>query len=529
MKTLNVAIQSRADLPRTYEALESFSWELFLSYKQLEEKYRKLSKQQYGRSSEKLSTTDGEQMRLEELLAGVEPAPEEAVSETVVTVPAHSRRTKHPGRNAIPDDVEKQEVIHDIDPGQKICEHCNKPKAVLFTKEHTTVERIPATYEVVVHRYPVYGCPQCKDTPVKAEPQVLPIAKGIAGVGLLCFVILSKYLYHLPLYRIQRQIYHESRIWFSRQTMAGWVRQIAGLLRRLYDELLIEYQQSRIKHADDTSLPVQRNEGSGTVHQGFLWAGLGVGEEPVGIFRYHPHRSGEGAKQLLKDSSRGSYLMIDDCASFNKPVKEYDLRAQLCMAHARRQFIEAVECGYQASFGRRVIRIIGHLYRLERFADAKDFTLEQRTELRRTVSMRILGQLKYRLENPGFVKIPNSAMAKAIEYLLSKWDRVIRYCESGDLPIDNNALERLIRTVVIGRNNWIKAGAESGAQWMGIIYSIIATCTLNKVNVHEYLPDVLMRLAIRAADQRVKDLLPAAWKKSKASQGETTDMKYSKN
>jgi len=137
------------------------------------------------------------------------------------------------------------------------------------------------------------------------------------------------------------------------------------------------------------------------------------------------------------------------------------------MAHIRRKFVEAHHAGRHKDFLNRVIIKIGQLYRLESFATRRDFTIEQRTELRQTLSRRVLDKIKSMLQEPGFVVLPQSLSGGAIRYFLRNWDEATRYCEWGALPIDNTPDERINRPFTIGRNNWMQAGSVNGARWMG--------------------------------------------------------------
>jgi transposase len=160
-----------------------------------------------------------------------------------------------------------------------------------------------------------------------------------------------------------------------------------------------------------------------------------------------------------------------------------------------------------------VIIKIGQLYRLERYATKKQFTIEQRTDLRQKLSRSVLDDVKKLLIDPGFLLLPQSLAGTAINYFLKNWDEAARFLVWGALPIDNTTDERINRPFTIGRNNWMQAGSENGARWMAILYSIITTCKLNNINPEEYLKEVLMLLAIRHASADVTDLLPVNWYK----------------
>lgn len=508
-------ITSRKELPVDLGQLQVFTWELILRFQKLTEQHNKLLRDMYGRKSEKIDKArlDAEQLELEGLLETIMQAKEMMEmhrQESVVIVPAHTRR-KHPGRNAIPEELIVEKII-DVPEEEKKCSCCGGKMTEIDRKSHVVIERIPATYTGTRFVRPVYACPHCKDKPAVAEPPAAtPISKGIAGPQLLCFVILSKYLYHLPLYRIQRQIFHESAIWFTRSTLMSWVKGVSGILERIYKALLREYQNSRVKHADETPFSVKIND---TYTKGFMWVGLS-GDWRTAVFRYDHHRSGAAAHRLLHGSRAGDYLMIDDCPSYNMPIKNLKLLDMRCMVHIRRNFIEARDAGYHVEYNTKILIKIGQLYRIERVATRQKCTPHQRGELRSRLSAVVMTQIKALLENPGFTILPGSRTGGAIRYFLNNWEESSRFLQSGDLPIDNSVVERIIRSFAIGRNNWIASGSENGAQWTAILYSIITTCKLNGIDMEEYLCDVLMRLPCRDTGVDISDLTPIGWYKAR--------------
>jgi transposase len=205
------------------------------------------------------------------------------------------------------------------------------------------IERKPAEY--ILHEYVRIkrACPVLKDTVKVAEPPlVTPISRGLAGLSLLLFVLESKYRYHLPLYRVQRQIYHESQIWFTRSTMVGWIAEVCVLLRRIYLEMIAEVKRSGCIYSDDSRvLRVTRETGS---HTSFMWLYLGC-EGRNTIFDYRDTRGSAAPREFLKGVLPGTYLMIDENASYNDAIKRYKLIELRCRMHIRREFVESAEVG----------------------------------------------------------------------------------------------------------------------------------------------------------------------------------------
>ena len=478
----------------------------------MSERLTLFQKELYGRKSEKVSELPAEQMALDALLAQVQTIENTEAVEALVVVKPHQRRKKHPGRNAIPEDITRKRIVYDIPEAEKTCACCGRPKVVIGETVRKEVERIPATYVVNEHVRPKYACKHCKDGVTVAEPPVSPIPRGLAGLQLLIFVILSKYQYHLPLYRIQRQIFHESRIWFTRSTMVGWIQELCVLLKRVYDAMVDEVKAGRYIHADESLLTLVGGEQKSKTTYQWVYRG-----PRTVVFDYRNTRGGDGPMKFLAGVPSGTFLIIDGYSGYIAAVDKYDLLMMICMTHLRRQFIEAAEVGSQKDFALRIIRFIGQLYRIERYATAKNLDAAGRFALRQNLCPPIMDKIKAALVDPPFVKLPQSRIGKAINYALARWDEAQRYLQAGDLPIDNNPAEQVIRDLAIGRNNWMFIASEAGGKCMAILYSIIATCKVNSIDLNEYLADVLMRLPMRTSSQSVADLTPVEWLKAKNS------------
>lgn len=505
-------IRSEADIPTDPAVLRSLLWDLLSDYRRLNDSYQLLRKDMFGRRSEKTEHDPNQQTVLAELLGQLPPpAP---VEQTVVTVKPHERRRKHPGRNAIPEDLPRERHVVEPPQAELTCGCCGRAKSKIAEVKREIIERRPATY--IVHEYvrPKYACAHCKDGVTVAEPPlVTPIAKGLAGLELLLFVVFGKYLYHLPLYRIQRQIFHESRIWFTRSTMVGWIAELCVLLDRVYQCMAAEVKAGSYMHADESLL--RESLRSGGSNTSYMWVYVGA-EQRVAVFDYRRSRESDGPRQFLHGVARGTHLMIDGAPVYNVAIDKYKLVPMLCMAHLRREFVEAAECGDQREYAQRIVRLIGRLYLMERIATARQMTPAARGELRRTHSAPLMKKIKAEILNPPFAVLPKSRIGKAINYALGHWERAMRYLERGELPIDNNIDERVIRALAIGRKNWMFVASEAGGKRMAMLYSILATCALNGINADEYLRDVLMRLCVRPKDSSVADLTPVEWLKARS-------------
>jgi len=505
-------IRRREDIPTDTATLASLFWTLLQDYQRLSQQNQLLRKHVFGRKSEKVEYDPAQQTMLDGLMAQLPPVAPVEPAEDVVVVKAHQRRRNHPGRNVIPEDLPREEHVIEPPEEEKTCT-CGRRKVALDAAERKVIERVPARYVLHVYRRPKYVCPHCRNGVTVAEPPLVsPIAKGLAGMSLLLFVLVSKYRYHLPLYRIQRQIYHESRIWFTRSTMVGWIARVCVPLKRLYQAMCAEVKGGGYLHGDESL--VRLCPGGGGSHTSYMWVYVGA-EGRVVVFDYRESRGGDAPRQFLNGCAAGTYLMIDGYSAYDAAIDKYGLRAMLCMVHLRREFVEAAEVGDQRQYALRVVRIIRQLYRIERFATQRAMNPEQRLALRTQYSAAVMAKLHDALEEPGFTVLPQSRIGGAIAYALKYWPRLMRFLERGDLPIDNSIDERAIRRLAVGRKNWLFVASEAGGKSMAMLYSIVATCELLGINIEQYLPDVLMRLAARPEEHSVADLTPLEWLKAR--------------
>lgn len=500
-------IKSINDLPRDIAILHPMLWALIQENRLLEDHLKLLKKDIFGKKSEKQVDPDDTQLVLEGLLEQITQT-QPSKEETFVEVKAATRRKKHPGRNAIPENITTIEHVIDLLPEEKTCTTCSKDLTLFRKETRTVIERVPATYEKHVYITNTYVCTKCKDTVFSPDaPLVNPFPRLLAGPKLLLFVILSKYQYHLPLYRIQRQIFHESAIWFTRATMAGWIEKVCVPLERIYQEMIDSLKMSSCIHADESL--VKRSD-----HTSYMWVYVN-GMQTIAIYDYKETRASTAPMKFLEGVAPETRLMIDGYAAYNKPVKAYSLIAMACMMHIRREFVEAAEVGSEKEYALRIVRLIGQLYRIERFATVKNLSDENRYEIREKFSSAIMDKIYKALTSTPFVLLPQNRITKAINYARNQWPRAKEFLERGNLPIDNGVCERVIRDLAIGRKNWLFVQSEDGGKRMAILYSIIATCKLNKINPEEYLGDVLMRIAMRPDTLPVTDLQPIEWYKAR--------------
>jgi hypothetical protein len=317
---------------------------------------------------------------------------------------------------------------------------------------------------------------------------VHPIEKGMATAGLLAQVLVAKYKDHLPLYR-QSCIFARHGAEIAESTLCDWVKSGAELLAPVVGAMKVSVLASHVVQSDDTGITVLDKAAAHGSRRGFLWAYLGDRLEVV--FDFTPGRGREGPRNFLGEY-RG-LLQVDAYAGYDAVLRQNCLLDAGCWSHARRRFVDALDTDQINAAA--AIAMIRRLYRVEHEARVHNLDGESRRELRQRISKGVLEEFHAWLVALRPHVLPKSPLGDAIGYALRQWEQLTRYLDDGRLEIDNNRVERQMRTVAVGRKNWMFAGSPEGAQRAATIYSLICTCGLLGIEPWAYLKDVLQRLA----------------------------------
>ncbi len=462
----------------------------------------KLHRMQFGRKSEKLTRQIEQlELRLEELeskRSEQEPSASEPASVTASSTPI----TK-PTRRALPDHLPRQTRKHE--PKETACSHCQGELRKLGEDVSEMLEYVPASFVVIRHVRTKLSCTKC-DCIVQAEAPSRPIARGMAGPGLLAHVLVSKYCDHLPLYR-QSEMYARQDVDLERSTLADWVGGSSQLLSPLVDALRRYVTAASKLHADDTPVPVLA-PGNGKTKTGRLWTYVrddrpaGDTANPAVWFAYSPDRKGEHPERHLREF-RGT-LQADAYAGFNQLYENGRIQQAACWAHVRRKFYD-LEQAHASPVAREALQRIGALYGIEETIRGKP--PDERRAVRQAQSKPLLDSLSQWFEATLPKLSRKSETTAAIRYALSRWDALTRYIEDGHIEIDNNAAERSLRGVALGRKNYLFAGSDAGGERAAAIYSLIGSAKLIGLDPEAYLRQVLTRIADHPIN-RIDELLP---------------------
>jgi transposase len=569
-----IAAVDPADLPDDPALLKAMLAELLAALRtsrqegeRLRERLDQLLRRLYGRRSERLHP--------DQLLLFTDPPAEEdpPLPPTNSEEAAKPRRKGH-GRRQLPKHLPRDRRVYELSEAERLCHGCGQARVVIGQEVSEQLDYEPASLMVIEHVRLTYACPCCEKqrqaagpatpappelpatapdatAPMLPEPEPndptatplvpapaeadarataaaakpaavstfttaprpsAPIARGLAGPGLLAHVIVSKFCDHLPLYRCERMLARFG-VTLTRSTLCDWLAQCAVLLRPLWELLRARVLQSRVIQTDDTPVRVQA-QAEVAAHQGRLWVQVGDADHPGLVYFYSPNREGQWPQTFLADYK--GFLQGDAYAGYDALFTTGAVVEVGCWAHARRKFYEAQNTDPENAL--HALGVIRQLYAVEREASEQANQQELsraefealRLRLRQEKSVPLLKSLGEWLEKQATLALPKSPLGEAVGYARNQWVALQVYTTAGFLEIDNNAAERALRAVAIGRKNYLFFGSDVGGETAAVLYTFTQTCQALGVEPWRYLRDVLGRLPSHPPE-RLAELLPEEW------------------
>jgi transposase len=510
-----------ATLPSDPDALRAFAallqaevYAKTLHIEKLKAQLAALRRARFGRSSEQLDRDIGQ---LQLLLGDLEEGDAEATARAAQVgaekpAPRGTAAGAVCGRQPLPEHLPRQSLVHEP---ASTCPACGSTALRKIGEDRREVlEYVPSHFTVIVHVRPKLSCRACEAITQAPMPS-LPIERGRPGPGLIAHVLVAKYCDHLPLYR-QSAIYERAGVALDRSTMADWVGGCAVLLEPLAQAITRHVRAGAVLHADDTPVPVL-DPGRGRTKTGRLWVLVrderpwGSRAPPAVVYRYSSDRKGQHARTLL--GACHGFLHADGYAGFNElyapdpKTQQPRLTEVACWAHARRKIYE-VEAATGSAIAKQALQRIAKLFAVE--AGINGRRPEERLAVRQHEAVPQLSELKAFLGEALTRISGKSSLAQAIHYALSRWQALLRYTTDGRLEMTNNAAERAVRPLALGRKNWLFAGADTGGDRAAAMYTIIQTARLNGLDPEAYLRDVIGRIAEHPIN-RIDQLLPWNW------------------
>lgn len=468
-----------------------------LEVEQLKLLIAKLQRMHFGRKSEKIDRQiEKLECRLEDLLGE-----EGTIDAQPPAMPVTPRMPST--RPPLPAELPREERI--LDPAEQACPACGGNLKPLGEDISEQLEIVNTAFKVIRHIRRKKAC-ACCDCIVQVPAPSRPILRGVAGPGLLAHILVSKFADHQPLYR-QSAIYARQGVEVDRSSMGRWVGACSALMQPLVDALRAHVMAGSKLHADDTPVPVLA-AGNGQTKTGRLWTyvrddrNAASDVAPAVWFAYTPDRKGIHPQTHLANFT--GILQADAYAGFNAVYESGRVQEAACWAHTRRKFHD-LHVVHPTAFTTEVLRRIGELYVIEEQIRGKPPDL--RRQIRQQQAQPLLVDFKAWLQTRLPILSAKSDTTKAINYALNQWQALLLYCDHGIAEIDNNAAERALRSVALGRKNFLFMGADSGGERAAAMYALIGTAKLNGMDPEAYLRHVLTHIADHPIN-RINDLLP---------------------
>jgi len=396
--------------------------------------------------------------------------------------------------------------VHELNGEERACPCCGVERKEIGQEESWQIEYFPGHFERIHHVRKKYACVDCEsngDNPrieTAAKPEA-PIDKGLAGPGLLSYIVTSKFNDYLPLYRLE-DIFARQGFEISRATQSVWCGDVGDLAEPLYELMGDQVRASHVVATDDTIMPMLR---TGHCAKARMWVYVGDDAHPYNVFDFTLSRGRDGPKYFLKDYNQ--VLLADAYGGYDGVVAGNAIVRAGCWAHLRRKVIDAEKAAPEIA--QEAIVMVRALYAVEK--QGRNASIEERLSLRQEQSAPVLAELHDKFFDWKEQLLPKHPMAEAVNYALGHWEELNVFLSDGAVPIDNNVSEREMKRIVLNRKNSLFVGNTRGGRTAAILASLTSTCRRHDVDPQLYLTQLLVNLPV----MRIADLpnwLPDRWK-----------------
>ena len=487
-----------------------------IELKLLYEKFRLEMARRYGPRSEQLSEDERKQLSLFDEDGDINQSEQEAIEEdeAEITVPAHTRKKKV-GKKSFPDHLPRIDVVHDLAEEEKVC-HCGECLKSIGEAVTEQLDIIPMQLKVIRHIEKKYACSKFEEHGVvqaKKPSSILGKSRGTAkGVA---HVAVMKYQHHLPLYR-QEQMFKQLDIQLPRKTLCHWLIKASQGLESFFDIFQQHLLQCNYLQADETPMKMLKPPEPGkNIKQGYTWVYRGkIKGHTIALVQAKWSRASTHLLTQLKDFEgviqSDGYIAYDLLEKANQ-----NIHLVSCLAHIRRKFYELVQLQKKSKQKNKVgkaqqaLSMIEKLYKADHLAAKQLLNSDQRLALRTEYKLEEnLKALQAWCEKSINQVPPKSGIGKAIAYAIRFLPKLKLCITRGDIELDNNLAENLVRPIALGRKNFLFLGAESGMIAASTFYSLIQTCKANEMNAFEYLSYLLTTITRHSSIEQLNKLMP---------------------
>jgi transposase len=407
--------------------------------------------------------------------------------------------------------------VYESSEAERACPGCGQQRQEIGSEESWQMEYVPGHFERLQHVRKKYACARCErqgESPqiTAAHKPEAVIDKGLAGPGLLAYIVTSKYAHYLPLYRLE-ELFAQQGFEISRATQSIWCRDVADVIEPLYELMAEHVRASHVVATDDTILPMLSK---GKTANARMWVYVGDASQPYNIFDFTLHRGRDGPLQFLKEYDQ--VLVADAYGGYNGVVAGNRITRAGCWAHLRRKFIDAEKAAPEIA--REAVERVRVLYALEH--QAQNVTGEERLRLRQERAAPLLAELRLPLLAWKEQLLPRHPMAEAIQYAFTQWNEWNVFCRERAVPIDNNVSEREMKRIVLNRKNSLFVGNPRGGRTAAILASFTSTCRRHDIDPQRYLTQLLLNLP-GLLNSQLSAWLPDKWKQCQSAPSPNID------
>ena len=453
-----------------------------------------LRRRKFGPSSESNQVQQNMFNEIEEL-AEQDDNDNEKGDQNKSTVKGHTRTRGK--RLPLPETLERVDKIIDLSEEEK------KGKKKIGEEVSEKLVIIPSKVFVEKTIRPKYAPIDGKGGIITAPTPKTLLPKSIASSSLIAYIITSKYVDHLPLYR-QETMFKRIKVELNRASMARWLIKVAEKVMPLYNLLQEKLLEQEYVQMDETRVQVLKENGKKATSKSFIWVRHTPGEKKIVLYDYAPNRSGAVPVELLT-GFKGT-LQVDGYDGYSRVCEENKLQRIGCFDHVRRKFVDASRTSAGKKIGKKGVRLIDKLYKIEK--KIKEFASEDRLRIRQEEAVPILNELKDWVDELRSKISSQSTAGKAINYTYNEWKYLTPYTEDPKLNISNIDIENAIRPFAIGRRNWLFSDSVAGADASAMNYSLIETAKKNGFEPFDYLVKMLDKLPHAETVDDFEKLLP---------------------
>jgi transposase len=484
--------------------------ELHVRLLRMEVELARLKKWYYGPRADKLASDAERAQMLLEFGESLDRKPVDAailpVNEKSEEQPRRVRRAR--GRRNIErfKNLPATTHVYELNEAERACPCCGTERKEIGADESWQVEYIPGRFERLHHVRKKYACAVCdaEGGSPRIEAAAKPataIERGLAGPGLLSYIVTSKFADYLPLYRLE-DIFQRQGFEIARSTQSLWCGDVAEVVEPLYRLMTARVRQSHLIATDDTTMPMQAKEKTANAR---MWVYIGDDDHPYNVFDFTLDRTRDGPKRFLHQFN--GVLLADGYAGYNGVVVGNALTRAGCWAHFKRKFVDAERSAPEIASA--AVEHVRALYAVER--DAKELAVDARLQLRRERSAPITAALRGMLLAWKEQILPKHPMAEAVNYALGQWAELTVFLADARVPLDNNVSEREMKRIVLNRKNSLFVGNPRGGRTAAILASMTSTCRRHDVDPQLYFTQLLTNLPVTPTEG-LAEWLPDQWK-----------------